>query len=107
MKVGCVIMHNAGWPSIPPGDTVIDNVGNSLTFNNPNDVPLATPKASARLRLSTIADCKREIRRLYIDARNNEISSAEAGRYVWILNTLANLIVDHELEEKVNRLENK
>ena len=100
-------MTSNGWPSIPPSDTVIDNVGSSLTVSNPDDMRLATPKASARLRLSTIADCKREIRRLYIDARNNEISSAEAGRYVWILNTLANLIVDHELEEKVNRLQNR
>lgn len=96
-----------GWLSIPPGDTAFDNVGNALTVVNPKDAGNVTPKASARLRLSTIADCKREIRRLYIDARNNEISSAEAGRYVWILNTLANLIVDHELEEKVNRLQNK
>ena len=100
-------MDNAGWPSIPPGDTVIDNVGKSLTVSKPDDMPLATPKASARLKLSTIADCKREIRRLYIDSRNNEISCAEAGRYVWILNTLANLIVDHELEDKINRLQNK
>ena len=98
---------NAGWPSIPPDDTVIDHVGNALTVTKPDVIAIATPKASARLRLSTIADCKREIRRLYIDARNNEISSAEAGRYVWILNTLANLIVDHELEEKLNKLENK
>ena len=92
---------------MPPGDTAFDNVSSSLTVTKPDVIANATPKASARLRLSTIADCKREIRRIYIDSRNGEIVSAEAGRYVWILNTLANLIVDHELEEKVNRLQNK
>ena len=100
-------MTDNGWPSLPPSDAAIGNVGNALTRLKPEEMPIPTPKASARLRLSTIADCKREIRRLYIDARNGEISSAEAGRFVWMLNTLANLIVDHELEERMARLETK
>ena len=100
-------MTDSGWPSMLPSDAVIGNVGKALTRLEPEDLPIPTPKASIRLRLSTIADCKREIRRLYIDARNGEISSAEAGRFVWMLNTLANLIVDHELEDRLARIEQK
>ncbi len=68
--------------------------------------PLPSPRgASARLRLSTIGDCKREIRRNYIRALNGEISTTEAGKFVWIISTLANLISDSELDERISALE--
>lgn len=96
-----------GWPN-PPQTTANGNVGNSLVPANPAiliDTPTPSPKASHRLRLSTISDCQREIRRLYIDARNGELSSGEAGKFVWIISTLSNLIADKQLEERVSQLE--
>lgn len=97
----------SGWPN-PPQATANGNTGTALVPANPElaDEPLPL-KASQRLRLSTIADCKREIRRLYIDARNGELSSAEAGKFVWIISTLANLIADKELEERIAKLESE
>lgn len=99
---------NDGWPN-PPQATQNGNGGMALVPVNPEvpAEPSPSPKASARLRLNTIADCKREIRRLYIDARNGDISSGEAGKFVWMISTLANLIADHELEDRLSRLERK
>lgn len=63
------------------------------------------PTISPRLRLSTIGDCKREIAKLYREVRRGELASTEAARLVWMLNTLANMIADHELEARVEALE--
>lgn len=103
-----VLGMNNGW-SNPPQATQNGNVGMALVPVNPEvpAEPSPSPKASNRLRLSTLADCKREIRRLYIDARNGELPTAEAGKFVWMISTLANLIADNELEERLERLERK
>lgn len=96
-----------GWPN-PPQATPLANVGSTaIPVNGEIVSDPTTPKASQRLRLSTVSDCKREIRRLYIDARNNEISSSEASKFVWIISTLSNLIADAELEQRVERLESQ
>lgn len=100
---------NSGWPD-PSQNTengeanLPQHGGTALLVGNPTPSPRG---ASARLRLSTIADCKREIRRNYIRAQNGEISTTDAGKFVWIISTLSNLISDAELEERVERLEGK
>ena len=100
-------MTNVGWPN-PPQDTgnceasQPQHGGTALLVGNPSPSPRGS---SARLRLSTIGDCKREIRRNYIRAQNGEISTSEAGKFVWIISTLANLISDHEIEDRVTALE--
>jgi hypothetical protein len=100
-------MTDSGWPS-PPQDTENceanqpQHGGTALLVGNPTPSPRG---ASARLRLSTIGDCKREIRRNYIRAQNGEISTTEAGKFVWIISTLANLISEHEIEDRVSALE--
>jgi hypothetical protein len=97
----------SGWPD-PRHATEIGNSGTALVPVKGEIMDDPSPrKASNRLRLSTIADCKREIRRLYIAARNGELSSAEAGKLVWVISTLANLIADHDLETRLERLERK
>jgi hypothetical protein len=103
------VTKGGAWPALNrPEDTSSANVGSQIipiSGEIVDDTPPPGLKASPRLRLSTIADCKREIRRLYIDARNGELSSTDAGKFVWIISTLANLIADQELEERVARLE--
>ena len=44
-------------------------------------------------------------RRNYIRALNGEISTTEAGKFVWIISTLANLIGDAELEARISAIE--
>lgn len=94
-----------GWPS-PPQDTEPANVGINPLVVNGEILADPTPKASSRLRLSSIADVKRQIRLVYIEARNGELPSSEASRFVYILTQLANLIADQQLEERVEALEN-
>lgn len=105
LQIGSELAVN-GWKN-PPQATQNGNVSMALVPVNPevSAEPSPSPKASARLRLSTIADCKREIRRTYIAARNGEISTTEAGKFVWILSTLANLIADHDIEARLEKLE--
>ena len=99
--------NGSGWPD-PPQNTENSEAsqpqhgGTALLVGNPTPSPRG---ASARLRLSTIGDCKREIRRNYIRAQNGEISTTEAGKFVWIISTLSNLIADAELEDRVSALE--
>ena len=97
-------MTNDGWANPPSNAENCEAVEprTALLVGNPTPSPRG---ASARLRLSNINDCKREIRRNYIRAQNGEISTTEAGKFVWIISTLANLIESAELEERVERLE--
>ena len=85
---------NGGWDEAPTGTTA----GNSGT---PSPSPAST-KASRRMRLHTVTDVKRELRRIYIDTRNGSLKSADATKLAYILNMLANLMVDSDLEERVN-----
>lgn len=92
-----------GWPTPPKvaqSDKPIATIQGEIVTD-------PTPKASQRLRLSSIADVKRQIRLVYIEARNGELASGEATRFVYILTQLANLIADQQLEERVEALENE
>ena len=100
-------MTSGGWPTWPSG-TDNGGAGNAIVPVEPTiiDVTPTPPKAvSPRLRLSTIGDCKREIAKLYREVRRGETSSTEAGKLVWMLNTLANLIADHDIEQRLAALE--
>ena len=71
-----------------------------------DDAPPATgSKVSPRLRLNTIADVKREYRRLYVEARNGQITSGDASKLGYLLQALANLIADSDLEARLDALE--
>lgn len=65
------------------------------------------PRASspARLRLATVRDCRRELAKLYIEARRGDLPTADAGRLGWLLQTLVNVIRDSELEARIAALE--
>lgn len=95
----------SGWPN-PPVATPPDNVGNALVLADADfsGAPLP-PKASDRLRLSTLADVKRQMRLVYIEARNGTLPTAEAGKLIWMLSTLGNMIADVDLEKRVTELE--
>ena len=73
-----------------------------------NDTP-PPPKAevSSRLRLNTIADVKREYRRLYVEARKGTISTGDASKLGYLLQALANLIADSDLEARLDALESR
>jgi hypothetical protein len=97
----------SGWSSVL-SDTEIGSANASIMAVKPHFSKAPTPgRASSRLRLSSIADCKREIAKLYREVRRGELASAEAGKLVWMLNVLANLIADHDLESRIAELERR
>lgn len=97
---------SSGWPN-PPTGTDNGQPGTAVVPMEPVivDAPPTPRPVSPRLRLSTIGDCKREIAKLYREVRRGETSSTEAGKLVWMLNTLANLIADHDIEQRLAALE--
>lgn len=68
-------------------------------------VIVACPTPEARLRLSNIRDCRRELAKVYADARRGVIPSSEATRLTYILIGLSNMIRDSKLEERITALE--
>lgn len=101
-------MASSVW-SDPPSNTGIGWQGTATAPVEPVIIEVTpTPRpVSPRLRLSTIGDCKREIAKLYREVRRGELASTEAGRLVWMLNTLANLISDHDIEDRLTHLEKR
>ena len=58
-----------------------------------------------RLRLATVRDCRRELARVYIEARSGELDPAIATRLCYLLTSLVGIVRDHELAARIDRLE--
>jgi len=65
----------------------------------------ATPTPKKQIRLSSIKDCRRELAKVYADARHGSVDTQDATRLTYILVAISNMIKDHELEERVKKLE--
>lgn len=96
----------SGWPNFTQ-DADIGNDDVATLAENLGGQPDPTPirKSSARLRLDKVSDIKRELARLYREARRNEISTQTATRLAYLLNMMAQLIESTELEKRVIELE--
>jgi hypothetical protein len=57
------------------------------------------------LRLATVKEVRLELARLYRDARAGKVAPADAARFAFLLDRIRVCIVDHELEERVARLD--
>jgi hypothetical protein len=64
---------------------------------------LPTPRA--RSRLTCVREVRREMARVYCEAREGSLKTDVATRLVYILTQLSNLIRDSELEGRVQQLE--
>ncbi len=64
-----------------------------------------TPTPQMKIRLASIKDCRRELTKVYVETRNGSIDPQNATRFTYILVSISNMIKDHELEEKVKKLE--
>ena len=58
-----------------------------------------------RAKLDTLQDVKREMGKLYREARSGLIDSQDATKQVWILQAIGKVIVDAELETRIELLE--
>ena len=70
----------------------------------PNDRP-APPRL--RLPLATLEDVRRELARLYREARSDRVPVADASRLANILATLARIIEGGDLTRRVEELEDR
>ncbi|MGE0774560.1 MAG: hypothetical protein AB7G25_05090 [Sphingomonadaceae bacterium] len=101
---------NVGWPSMPPGNTTNggwgapSQPGNAPSVDNPTPAP---QKASMRMRLETVGDVRRELKRTYIAARNEEISTQTATRLAYLLDLMSRMIERSDLEERIEALESR
>jgi hypothetical protein len=57
------------------------------------------------LRLATVKEVRLELARLYREAREGKVPAADAAKFAFLLDRIRACIVDHELEERVERLE--
>lgn len=58
-----------------------------------------------RLRLGSIREVRREMAKVYAEARAGDLPTSAATRLVYILNAISTLIRDSELEQRVQQLE--
>lgn len=60
-----------------------------------------------RLRLGSIREVRRELQKVYESAKNGRMSTQDAGRLTYILQALANMVKDSDLEERIKKLEQR
>lgn len=63
------------------------------------------PPPRPRLRLTTVREVRRELAKLYTEARTGKIETSDATRLAYLLTSLANMIRDSEMEERIEALE--
>lgn len=60
-----------------------------------------------QLKLATIEDCRREMAKVYRDAKTGKTETADASRLVYMLTAIAKLIETGPLEQRLAALEGK
>ena len=60
-----------------------------------------------QIKLATIEDCRREMARVYRDARTARIDTQDASRFVYILSQIGKLIELSEFEKRIELLESQ
>lgn len=59
----------------------------------------------SRLRLGSIREVRRELVKIYESAKSGRMSTQDAGRLTYILQSLASMIRDSDLESRIQKLE--
>jgi len=83
----------AGWPQAP-----------AIPAPDVQPSPL-TKRPSKRLKLETAAHVRRELARIYREARREEISTQTATRLAYLLEVLSRQIERTDLEKRIEALE--
>lgn len=85
---------------------MVDSGNKKLTQAVEGELIPANPVRS-RLRLGSIREVRRELQKVYEDAKNGRMSTQDAGRLTYILQSLASMIRDSDLEERIKKLEQR
>ena len=65
-----------------------------------------TPKRY-RVKLDTLHDIRREMAKIYREARSGLIDNQDATKQVWILSAIGKVVVESDLEKRIEALENQ
>lgn len=68
-------------------------------------VPPTPAKREKFIPLTTLSQVKIELARLYRQTKAGKVATSDASRLAFILNSLGRVIVDAELEQRVQQLE--
>jgi hypothetical protein len=68
-------------------------------------VAIEAPRPPKYIRLGSIRQIRYELAAVYRLARTGKMASGEATRLTYILNTLAQMTVDSQFEERLSELE--
>lgn len=100
-------MSGQGWPSYPQGAE-----NGQAAWGQPlaNPAPVVEPsplarKPSPRLKLETVAHVRRELARIYREARREEIPLKAATSLAYLLEVLSRQIERSDLEKRIEALE--
>lgn len=66
-------------------------------------IPLPPP----RIRLATVRDVRRELAKLYCDARGGRVAPGDAAKLAFVLDRVRQCLADVELEQRVIFLEER
>jgi hypothetical protein len=67
---------------------------------------LKPPPKRKRAKLDTLQDVKREMAKIYREARSGLIDNQDATKQVWMLAAIGKVIVDYDIEKRIEALEN-
>lgn len=87
------------------GSLPSNGAANNVTSLSNVGKPTPPAKPMARLRLQTVNDVAKEIRKLYRESRAGTLAVKEATSLAYLLNMLANILATSDLESRLEKLE--
>ena len=77
-----------------------------LLIDSESGLPIPTPsKRKRHIKLDSVRDIRREMAKVYRDAKHGKIPPEVGSRFVFMLATLAKITVDSEFEARIEALE--
>ena len=101
--------NNNGWPALasPPPNGEANSALVPVNVGIAAEPPPPPAQPMARIRLSTLGDVAKEVRKLYREARAGTLSTAEATKLAYLLNMLASILTASDIEERLSQLEDR
>lgn len=93
--------NGSGWP-----DYGSDN-SKSREIAVLEPVAIEAPLPPKYIRLGSIRQIRYELAAIYRLARNGQMATGEATRFTYILTQLANMTMDSDIAERVEKLEDE
>jgi hypothetical protein len=82
---------------------------NDVGIDSPKLASLPPPKPrkprADNCKLKTLGDIQNELSRLYRQARGGQVEPADAGKFCYLLQILAKITTDSDLEKRLDALE--